>query len=454
VKDLKKRVSQRERCACFNAAARQLWLCYEIGFGVKRNNQEALQWLTRCSDSFDPVEELQRIDTKYNPSEPARLDEALGYEVNLPFDPVELYRTQNRVSQAEAAFRMEVDGRKESFGDTGKSHLSQLSTLSLILAEQGKLDEAVQTSRAAAAAYTTLYGQSDLQTISAMNYLSSLLFTAGELEELESLQIELIKIKEEHEEIGPTDHTTLNSKNNLAAVYCLQGRYGDCLSLASELVSLRTEILGEEHFATLTSKTWVIRARLEMGDLDGLIDESKRLVEGSIKLNGDHHQSTLQAKEMHAAVLLGSSVPESGASIDRDLLDESQATIRNVLEIIDPEESEDGDIEDEESDTTQASNIRDGKDGTLFLRSRTTLACILALQDDLKGAEAELQYTEEALSAKKYLHEIEWKRLEQVKTDVSTLTQLARNSQGQEEPHSTESITRRLAHRWINNGTG
>jgi hypothetical protein len=400
-----------------------------------------MQWRTKCYGlSFDPREELHKINKDYTLTDPKRLNEALGYSEDLPFDPVALYHAQNRLPQAELAFISEVQGREEAFGSVGRSYLSQIMTLTLILEAQGKIEEAVRTARTAATAHEEAYGVTDFQTVSAMNYLSSVLYAACEWEELVRLLIRLIKVKAEHPEIGPRNNTTLNSMNTLAAVYCLQGRYDECLGVARGLVELRKEISGEDHDETITSMKWVTRARLEMGDISGLVEESRRLVEGTSRLNGPHHESTLTIKEIHAAVLLASAIPEKGFPIHPELLHQSLELVDEVLQIIDPDESEDEfmlDMDEESGDTRPPINK------VLFLRCQTTLACVLALQGDLDGAEAQLQYVSDILSLKKKENYTEWIRLERVRNDVAALTQ---DPQSQDE---RDLLRWRLAHRWI-----
>jgi hypothetical protein len=352
------------------------------------------------------------------------------------------------------AFISEVQGRKEAFGSTGRSYLSQIMTLTLILEAQGKLEEAVRTARTAATAHEEAHGTTDFQTVSAMNYLSRVLYAACEWEELVRLLIRLIKVKAEHPEIGPTNNTTLNSMNTLAAVYCLQGRYDECLGVACGLVEIRKEISGEFHDETITSMEWVTRARLEMGDIGGLVEESRRLVEGTSRLNGQHHESTLSIKEIHAAVLLASAIPEKGFPTDPELLRQSSELVDEVLQIIDPDESEDEDMIDMDEDMTdmdedmidmdeELGDTRPPINEVLLLRCQTTLACVLALQGDLNGAEAQLQYVSDILSPKKKENDTEWMRLERVRNDVAALAQ---DPQSQDE---RDLVRWRLAHRWI-----
>ena len=132
VGDLTGRANSRQPCACFQPATLQLWLCYEIGFGVARDPQKATSWLSRSAvGNFNNSDTLNEINQEYDPRKPIRIIEKLGYNTNLQFDPVELYSVQGRLDQAVQAFRDEVSGRRESLGPRSKSYISQLSTLAI-----------------------------------------------------------------------------------------------------------------------------------------------------------------------------------------------------------------------------------------------------------------------------------------------------------------------------------
>jgi hypothetical protein len=155
----------------------------------------------------------------------------------------------------------------------------------------------------------------------------------------------------------------------------------------------------------------------------------------------------LSIKEIHAAVLLASAIPEKGFPTDPELLRQSLELVDEVLQIIDPDESEDEDMTDMDEDMIdmdeESGDTRPPINEVLLLRCQTTLACVLALQGDLNGAEAQLQYVSDILSPKKKENDTEWMRLERVRNDVAALAQ---DPQSQDEQ---DLLRWRLAHRWI-----
>ncbi|KFY99987.1 hypothetical protein V498_00364 [Pseudogymnoascus sp. VKM F-4517 (FW-2822)] len=427
VDDLKRRTSRRRPCACFQSAVYQLWLCYEIGFGVARDSQKASEWLSRgTSGAFNISDILKNIDKEYDPRRPVRLIEKLGYDTNLQFDPVELYRVQDRLDEAEQAFREEVRGREESMGPRSKSHISQLSTLAIILSLNGNPEEAEIVSRSAAKSSQESSGENSLETINAQNYLASILFQRGKWAELEQLQVELIPRKQNHEEIGDKDTTTLNSQNLLLAAYCFQGQYDKCIDLAREVATFREEELGKEHPETLVTLNWLCRALLEKGDFSDLESLAKGLIAASEKACGNSDESVVERKEILAAILLGEAKPHH-ADVDTEKLEEAMNVICEVLDECDKEDA----------------NL------ILVTRAQTTLICILALQGHFDNATREIEQAMLVVEAlKKYLSSdyIEIQRLLKVKENTACLQKL--EDKGKKGLKQADLIRERLAHRW------
>ncbi|KAH8671940.1 kinase-like domain-containing protein [Tricladium varicosporioides] len=426
VADLKSRTSGSKRCPCLAPAARQLWLCHEIGFGCPRNPNKASQWLKKCNNSqVELAVVLKSIDDEYECKKPYRLCQKLGYEINIQFDPIEIYFEQTRTAEAEEALSKEVVGREESMGPQSKSYISLLSTLGLLLSVTGDLESAETACQKAAESSVKAYGEDSSETISAQNYLAGILFRRGKWIELERLQDYLIPIKKSREDIEETDPTILNSHNYLCAAYCFQGQYDKCIDLGRQLLALRTGKLGLEHQETLTSKNWLCRALLEKGEFEGLEDMGNELVSASEKACGPNDEATLERKEVLAGILLGESkVPKMPLNLEK--LDESEVLICEVLEEIDKEDKQ--------------------PDLTLFVRAQTTLICCLSLRGEFEDTILEIQNGQAAIENLRSAgssENIEIHRFSQVEQCVSTLLEL-------QKPGSDEEarIFDRIAHRW------
>ena len=109
-------------------------------------------------------ETLKNLEETYEAKVPKRILEVLGYETNLPWNPVELYQDQRRLEEAERAFRNEVDGRTQSMGISSKSRLNLLETLALILAARKDLSAAETVCRETVEGSMAAFGEDDDQS--------------------------------------------------------------------------------------------------------------------------------------------------------------------------------------------------------------------------------------------------------------------------------------------------
>ncbi|EPE35585.1 Protein kinase-like (PK-like) [Glarea lozoyensis ATCC 20868] len=426
---LEKRMTKKNNCLCKLPAAYQLWLCYEIGFGTKRDTAKAAEWLvTSQSLHPDPKTILEEIDQAYEASNAERLSRKLGYATNLPFDPVKLYEIQNRMEMAEISFRQETQGRKESFEISSKSYITQLSNLSLLLCRKGDFKEAEKASRDAVNSSKAAYGALNDITISAQNYLAWIFSRTENWSEMVELQLELIPLKSEHKDIGPLDATTLNSQNHLIAAYFFLGEYDESISLATNLLETRKSHLGKEHPETLVTFTWLCRSLLEHGSFDGLEAQFKDLVAASRRACGDDDDATLEREELHAAVLLGEGYLTRGM-LNEDKLDDALCLIEDVLNRYD--------------DDVPNAHLN------LLVKAHTTLICALALEERFEEAQTEIAESENVarkLQAKTNENYIEIRRFGRVVYDVNILQELSRDMQ--EHKEEIHQVRLRIAHRW------
>jgi hypothetical protein len=424
VADLKRRTSTHRPCACFQSAARQLWLCYEIGFGVPRDPHAASKWLSKgWDDSFNSSDFLSEMDSNYEGKEPRRINEKMGWDTNFPFDPVELYRVQKRLNEAEQAFREEVRGRKESLGRKSNSYISQLSTLALILSASRKFDEAENISREAALSSEETYGKESELTISAQNYLANILYRRGKWDRLIELQLELLPVK--LKVVGDQDASTWSSQNSLVAAYCNKGQYLECINLAREIIRFRTQHLGEEHTETLTTRNWLCRALIESGDLTDLENQARSLVDASKRACGEKHESTVERKEILAATILVES-KLNDATINFEKLKEAMSLIYEVLA---------------ECDEIEAQQI-------LVVRAHITLICILSLQGRFEDTINKIARMETMVTDLADIYGPEYpdiQRFKRVRENILSLRQL--EGQGKASMSQANIVRDRLFHR-------
>lgn len=306
VVNLKNRVEGKQCIKCRANAAHQLGYCYEIGFGVKRDPRESEKWASKAEiwDNGSPAmsETLKKVENKYAANEPKRILEVLGYDTNLPWDPVKLYRDQGRLEEAERAFRTEVEGRTQSIGVSSKSRLNLLETLALILAARNDLTGAEIVCRETVEGSRLAYGEDDDQTTQAQNFLAYVLQLERKYADLEALERALLvkKAKLYH----PTDGTTLASRNRLGAALFFQGKFEECLREMQDLTSIRRKLLGPEHTQTLVTERLVPRCLVELGRVQEAEYEQRSVLEREEKVLGAEDDFVLDDRVTLAEILL------------------------------------------------------------------------------------------------------------------------------------------------------
>jgi len=322
-KDLQNRTGNHKCPSCYAHAAYQLGLCYEIGFGLERDAQLSQKWISearKLSKELPKIERtLKALDDNYEPQNPKRLWKVLGYEYNLPFDPVGLYRVQDRLEAAELAFKSEIKGRADSMGKRSRSRLNLMSTLALILAARRDLEGAESVCRESFTSSQEAFGNDDQDTVGAQNYLLYILMQQKKYSELEPMLLELIKRKAKN--YGPSDGTTLASRNILGAVYFHQGRYNDCLREMRDLTKIREKINGPEQEETLTSSTWISKALLESKEYMEAESHHRKVTAISERVLGPEHEATLERKELLAAILIELGQLEEAEYLAMDVID-------------------------------------------------------------------------------------------------------------------------------------
>jgi hypothetical protein len=306
VKNLTERVEGKQCIPCRAAAAYQLAFCHEIGFGVKRDRQEGERWVSKAREWDFKLphmdETLKNLEETYEAKVPKRILEVLGYETNLPWNPVELYQDQRRLEEAERAFRNEVDGRTQSMGISSKSRLNLLETLALILAARKDLSAAETVCRETVEGSIAAFGEDDDQTIQAQNFLAYVLQLERKYAELEALERGLVAKK--LQSYGATDGTTLASKNRLGAALFFQGHFEECLSEMQDLTSIHHKLLGPGHPQTLVTERFVPRCLLALGRVEEAEWQQRSVLEREEKALGADDDFVLDDKVTLAEILL------------------------------------------------------------------------------------------------------------------------------------------------------
>lgn len=352
--DLKRRVASHHGCACFQPCAKQLWFCYEIGLGTKRNQQAAAKWRSQCTDTtWDSGEYLELISDQYYNAEKAarddRMSTLIGYLTASATVSMTKYRESGRLEEAEAVCRQELEARKHSLGPQSRAYLAQLMLLSAILTEAENAPESLRAAEEAVQTYTKAYGKEDCGTVGARNYHVNALFHFGQFEEAQEAQVELLKLKQSA--FGNKHRTTQTSWIMLVAIYHFQGRFDECLSEARKLLDEQLTHLEDTHPDVLNTRFWICHAHLALGDnMNDLLEDARQLVQDYKAVAISDDEGALLAKELLARVLLAMAKPSPSAPVIEEHLDESlEILVDEVLNRMEDPDGVFGDTDSEES---------------------------------------------------------------------------------------------------------
>ena len=196
------------------------------------------------------------------------------------------------VAEAEKLFREGI-GLLERTQEMGSADLAVgYNNLGLLLADQGRTEEALSLIRQALDMNRRLLGESTAVS-SNLGNLASLLAETGRLAEVESVRREVVEIDRRS---NPDNPTTATSIANLANVLLLVGKLEEAEELHREALGLRREFLGEgEHWEetlSLLGLARVLALQGEYGEAEALLDECIRLRR---ELLGADHRRTIIA---------------------------------------------------------------------------------------------------------------------------------------------------------------
>ncbi len=133
----------------------------------------------------------------------------------------------------------------------------------------GRVDDAVETSRAVLSSRLDTHGETHPFTLTARINLAAALIS---LRELDEAQIQLRKVIDA---TNPPNLDTASAMDNLSLVFTLQGRPEEAVELNTQVLSIRRRLLSDNHLRvahTLTNRTSMF---IDLGDFDGAIKAAR-----------------------------------------------------------------------------------------------------------------------------------------------------------------------------------
>ncbi len=162
----------------------------------------------------------------------------------------------------------------------------------------------------------------DVQTTvaTARSSLSTLLRESGRLDEAETLTREVLQWR--RAVFGERAPTTLTSRHNLALILAARGAHAAAESEARATLALQREVLGENHSSTLTTWQTLANILVPEGKLDEAEAAARTSMQGFEREAGEDHVQTLAAMNSLAYILE-----------ERHRVDDAEALYRRIIAI-------------------------------------------------------------------------------------------------------------------------
>ncbi|MCJ1436521.1 hypothetical protein MMC27_005900 [Xylographa pallens] len=269
----------KESDSCIEAfsakIAFQLALCYQLGFGIKRDEIKSKEVLRRS----EPKEIDLRLFFGLHPRYPrARTALILFHDGHLPItDDYTYYLEQQILGEAKLRLSQEADDLSLTLGPDNFVTLCAQNRLSNLLWSQGLRKEAEEINlRIIETSLNASSNEDSAITLVSMNNLALIYLEDGRWEEAEKLLVQLVK---KISVLGREHAHTITSMKNLALTFLNNGRWKKAEELGEQVVKTSTHVLGDEHPSTLS--TLMVLATIY--SYQGRWDETEKLCEQAMK---------------------------------------------------------------------------------------------------------------------------------------------------------------------------
>ena len=208
---------------------------------------------------------------------------------------------------------------RERLGSEDLQTLTSISILASVLEGQGKYEEAEKMNRRALEGSEKVLGAEHPDTLTSVSNLAAVLRGQGKYVEAEKMNRRAL---EGLEKVQGAEHPdTLTSVSNLASVLQGQGKYEEAEKMNRRAVEGREKVLGAEYPDTLTSVTILATMLRDQGKYEEAEKVNRRALKGYEKVLGAEHPDTLTSVNILGTVLRGRGEYEEAEKMNRRALE-------------------------------------------------------------------------------------------------------------------------------------
>lgn len=297
---LKKQVAELGKSTDTETASQKatfrLALCYAVGFGVDKNDEQSKHLLDRSNkqdrELKDWVDQLR--DTSGYILQDDKLRRIIDEGAVNFIDYANCYREHDRLQQFEKQCAREIADTMATLHDTHIIARILKRILATVLRDQGQWNKAENLMREVIAMEEKELGPEDSVKLQSLANLSHILHKQGRLKESTELQV---RVKEGSENIfGPKHLRALVSSIGLASLYRSQSKWKEAEKLQTQVKERQKEKLGDDHPSTLNTMLYLAGTYQLKGRFMEAEEMFVEIQKKSRKALGDEHDFTLTTK--------------------------------------------------------------------------------------------------------------------------------------------------------------
>jgi tetratricopeptide (TPR) repeat protein len=229
-------------------------VCYAVGFGIARDNDQAKKILCEMGLSDKELEHqvhsIRDAEVGWGVQN-INLERLIFQGHILPIDLAQHYRENNLLHKAEQFYKREIKDTRDPFTETHWLSLLLSSQFGKLLESQGQWKEVEELQVQVMETRKKVLGVEHPDTLNSMANLASTYRNQGGWKEAKELQVQVMETFKKL--LGVEHPYTLASMGNLASTYRNQGQWKEAEELEMQVVEAFKRVLGVEHPTTLTS---------------------------------------------------------------------------------------------------------------------------------------------------------------------------------------------------------
>ena len=265
----------------------QVAFCYQIGFGIKSDDNASRIWLEKSNKRSEDLEVEKEAVQHANWTSKSKFEFGGKFlKVNIMHE----YRTWglNQLEEARRECEREVGDMAQEFGELHFISLNLYATLGNLLDELGEFAKSKSLRMRIRDQIQKQSGVGSPYFIESIINVTNSHTKLGEWKEAQLLQEKVLKLAESTESLDVP-----SIKNHLASTYRSQGRWKEAEELEMQVMEMSLRVLGQEHPDTLISMASLASTYGNQGRWKEAEELEVKVIETFKKALGQEHPDTL-----------------------------------------------------------------------------------------------------------------------------------------------------------------